>query len=57
MKISIQIKSDSYNTQARDEIEFVGKKEVDIILIKLGDRDVKVDKYELLEAISLLSKL
>jgi hypothetical protein len=56
LKIGLGIISDNHNSVPKDVIEFLSNRDIDTVYIKLGDREVGVDKKELLGAVSLLGE-
>lgn len=54
LKITLGLITDSYNSIAKDTIELLSRKEIETVYLKLGDREVGINKEELLGAVKLL---
>ncbi|MET3209627.1 UNVERIFIED_CONTAM: hypothetical protein ABIC26_002574 [Paenibacillus sp. PvR008] len=56
MKITLNLLTDSYNSYSTETIDFQSYRDSLELTIKLGDREVCVDKQELIKSIEALCK-
>lgn len=56
MKITLNLQTDSHNSYSTETIDIQSCRDSSEVTIKLGDREVSVDKLELIKSIEALCK-